>query len=107
MSERAKLAMSKDVPARGALHLPDIPGNHRIAICLAPLQSIVQKPQSGWKGAVVARIVAMIHIHKDPAVGRHQTRKLTENLRAAGRWEDVRPRTFQRHVMASNSRSIK
>ena len=67
----------------------DIPSHHDIAIGLVPPQTIVQKAKSGWNRAVVARIVAMLHVYEDPALGRHQTRKLTENLRAAAGGKDV------------------
>src|SRR5580700_2067777 len=89
LNHRAKLVMSKDVPARGAFRLPDIPSRHDIAICLTPPQTIVQKAQCGWKGTVVARVVAVMQVDKDPALRRHQTRKLLENLHAAGRGKDV------------------
>ena len=77
------------MPSRRAPQVFDIPGNHDIAIGLVPPQTIVQKAQGGWNGAVVARVVAVMHVHKDPALGRHQTRKLTENLHAAGGGKDV------------------
>ena len=62
LGERTKLPVSKYVPSRCALHFPDVPTNHDIAICLVPPQTIVQKAQGGWNGAVVAHVVAVMHV---------------------------------------------
>ena len=89
LGERTKLPVSKDVPSRRAAHVLYIPGDHDIAIGLVPPQTIVQKAQGGWNRAVVAHVIAVMHVHEDPALGRHQTRKLTENLHAAGGGKDM------------------
>ncbi len=89
LCERTKLTVSKDVPSRGASHFVEIPSDYDISIRLVPAQTIAQKAKGGWNRAVVARIVAVLHVYEDPALGRHQTCKLTENLQAAGWGKDV------------------
>jgi hypothetical protein len=87
--ERTKLSVSEDVPSRTALHSFDVPGDHDISIGLVPPHTILQKAKDGWNRAIVARIVAVVHVYKDPAVGRRQTGKLTEHLYAPGGGKDV------------------
>ena len=89
LGERTKLPVSKDVPSRCAAHSLDIPSDHDIAIRLVPAQTIAQKPKGGGNRAVVAHVVAVMHVDEDPALGRHQTRKLAENLHAGGGGKDV------------------
>jgi len=81
--------MSKDMPPRCASHLLDIPRDHHVAICLIPAQTILQKTKDGWNRAEVARIVAMLHVHEDPPLGRHQAHKLMQNLQPGGGRKDV------------------
>ena len=78
LGKRTKLTVSKDVTSSGAEHFFDIPNNYDIAIGLVPAQTIVQKAKGGWDRAVVARIVAVMHVYEDPALGRHETCKLME-----------------------------
>ncbi len=89
LCERTKFPVSKDVASRCTSHFLDIPSDHHVAICLVPPQMILQKAKGGWSRAVVARIIAVMHVYEDPALRRHQTCKLTENLQAAGRGKDV------------------
>jgi hypothetical protein len=71
------------------MHFFEIPSDHDIAIGLVPLQAIAQKAQGGWNRTVVARIVAVMHVHEDPASGRNEAGELTENLPVASRGKDV------------------
>jgi len=61
--------VSKNVPSGRASHLLDVPSDHHIAIGLAPLQTILQKAKCGWNRAVLAHIVAVLHVYEDPALG--------------------------------------
>jgi hypothetical protein len=93
LGERSKLLVGKDVPSRCAAHFVNIsldsPGDYDIAIGVFPPQVIAQKAKGGWNRAVVAYIVPMKHVDEDPPVGRHETRKVTENLQAGGCGKDV------------------
>ena len=84
-----KFSVSKNVPSRRASHFADVPSDHHIAIGLAPLQTILQKSKGGWNRAVVAHIVAVLHVDEDSALGRHQACKLTEDLQASGGGENM------------------
>ena len=89
IGQRTKFPVSKNVPSGRAAHLLDLPSDHDIAIGLTPLQTILQKSKGGWNRAVVAHIVAVLHVDEDSALGRHQACKVTEDLQASDGWKNV------------------
>ena len=101
----ANLTVCEYMSNRGAMDAGNIPSDGNVSVPVTRGKPVIDDAAKSWKRSILSRVVAVIHIHEDPALRSQQPGELTQRLDSVRCGKDVSqnvPETSDHVKLASN-----